>query len=598
MPDRRIRMRKRSLGALALIGACAQIRHDGGIDLLRPVAAFAPAPSSCRGHNARITTRCRDVNLNMVGMKRPRSNNSVAPEIDTSQTALHTDQEPASKPKISFGLLPDFMQKDPLLVTKQRWLEKSNDLIPEEEEDLSERQKNEMMVMSVASLALAVGVVYALASSTPEMVEMDMEESKNVARDLLREGNVERLEIATRNIVGTVLPQSAEDVIAVSIGEGIAGAIGAFATWTLGMVLNFRGGEDGFVVTPVGKLGEGSDTKRLMGGGQSNVDALVSEAVADGDYFLTRAAAQPLLEAVGIPIFFASFASVLIATLPYEAVKLTSRKRQSAMEQEMLLNILLEEEENRKNDMTVVDKVSNNVFEFIQRLYVDKTLDEDVDDGFEEEEDEEDSVQQQLDSVPSLDYIELFADLTKWLEYDVLISNYRGVLALPNGHMIAAGWESAIFGLLAALSSQLYTDVLYLYSDFGNPLKRDRTINRSLEGWASIYATKCLSAATLFGVYEAVREPTARFVSQLVSGGVGGCRGSKDFDLCMETYLTDNPPSAEIDAQLRAFAVSTMNWADNLSSILLPLNDQETLDSFVRGAVVSLYSELFRIFSM
>ena len=145
--------------------------------------------------------------------------------------------------------------------------------------------------------------------------------------------------------------------------------------------------------------------------------------------------------------------------------------------------------------------------------------------------------------------------------------------------LLSSGWESAIFGLLAALSSQLYTDVLYLYSDFGSPMKRDQTLNRNIEGWASLYATKCLSAATLFGVYEAVRAPTSRLVGQLVSGGVGGCVGSKDYDLCIETYLIDNS------------GVSATNWAESFSWII-PLNDQESFQSFVRGAAVSLYSVL------
>jgi len=498
------------------------------------------------------------------------------------------------------------MQKDPLLVTKQRWMDQTVTLESvEDEEPISDREKNEMMAMSVFAIALSIGVVYALASSTPEIIQqndIDIKESENVVRDLMREGNVERLEIATRNIVGTVLPQSAEDVIAVSIGEGIAGAIGAFATWLLGIVLNFKSDED-FVVTRMDDAMRASgldSTKRYletgrMGSGRSNVDALVSGAVADGDYFLTRAAAQPLLEAVGIPIFVASLASVLIATLPYEAVKLSTQKRMRDVKEDILLSMLLEEEENRKKDMTVVDTVSNNIFGFIQQLNVGQIADDDFEDDFDVEEEEEvDTLQQQIDNAPAIDYVELFADLTKWLEYDVLITNYRGVLALPNGQMLTTGWESAIFGLLAALSSQLYTDVLYLYSDFGNPLKRERTINRSIEGWASIYGTKCLSAATLFGVYEAVREPTSLAVSQLFSGGVGGCTGSQQYDMCMQTYLADNPPGADLQAQFRAIAVSAMNWADVLS----PLNDQESFGNFARGAAVTVYSFLDRFFDM
>jgi hypothetical protein len=53
---------------------------------------------------------------------------------------------------------------------------------------------------------------------------------------------------------------------------------------------------------------------------------------------------------------------------------------------------------------------------------------------------------EQPGNVPALDYVELFADITKWLEYDVLISNYRGILSMPNGQMLSTGWESAIFG--------------------------------------------------------------------------------------------------------------------------------------------------------
>ena len=468
----------------------------------------------------------------------------------------NSDSSAAAKPKIKFGLLPDFMQKDPLAVTKMRWEESKKNSVDSTVTDPDEEDMR-MMTMSVLSLALAVSVVYALSSSAPEMVASDQfEESSNFINNMWRDGNVERLEIATRNIAATVIPQSAEDVIAVSIGEGIAGVIGAFATWVLGLVLNFKREEE-LILTPLIMELEGMPKS----GGKNNVDALVSEAVADGDYFLTRAAAQPLFEAVGVPVFFASLASVLLATLPYEAIKLSTRKRMNCEREEILLNMLEEEEVKRRANMNVVDKVSSSVGGFIQQLYVTPNVDE-VD--F----DEDDIEMTTEEAPPILDFVELFADITKWLEYDVLISNYRGILTLPSGTLLNTAFESAIFGLLAALSSQLYTDVLYLYSDFGSPTKRDQTLNRSIGGWASVYATECLSAATLFGVYEAVRAPTSKLVSRLVSGGVGGCVGSQDYDLCIETYLFDNS------------GVSVTNWLDSFSWII-PLN------FFVHGASAS-----------
>lgn len=595
-------MRNKTLSAVVVVGLCAGRSGDN-------VVAFVPSHRLGERWGSALFIangydRSSGVGLSMVGTKRDRT---MVGLISVEKDKIHQP----SKPKIKLDILPDFMQKDPLLVTKQKWLEKTMlSEIRQEDTSATKRQKSEMMAMSAASIVFAIGVVYALASNAPDMIIVDPREfnpeSENVVRDLFREGNAERLEIATRNIVGTVLPQSAEDVIAVSIGEGIAGAIGAFATWLLGMILNFKSDED-FILEPMSAAMNNSaiesTTKRPMGG--RNMDSLVSGAVADGDYFLTRAAAQPLLEALGIPIFFASLASVLIATVPYEAVKISSQNRRNEVEkQQVLLEMLLEEEENRRKNFGlrrkldiggasyIMDKLSNNIFDFIQRLNVRPSMDDFVENDI----DEVEISPARNEQILALDYVELFADITKWLEYDVLITNYRGILSLPNGELLSTGWESSIFGLLAALSSQLYTDVLYLYSDFGNPMKREMTLNRSLEGWASIYATKCLSAATLFGVYEAVRGPTSHLLSQLISGGIGGCIGSNDFDMCMQTYLIDNPPAASLQAEFRASIVSVLSSLDSFS-YLLPLNDQETLESFFRGVAVSLYSELLRFSS-
>ena len=472
----RDRIRKRSLSLVAVIGLCSVSSNSGG-----NVLAFAP---SCGRRSARKSTiiangRQQDrgasvaQGLGMVGTKRARPTAGPIPPPNTKDDGpKHRDgsssssSTTASKPKVKFDLLPDFMQKDPLLVTKQKWAEKTrlSELIAEGGDSslYSKRQKNEMMAMSAVSIVFAIGVVYALASSTPEMISVNPSdfnnESENVVRDLFREGSAERLEIATRNIVGTVLPQSAEDVISVSIGEGIAGVIGAFATWLLGTILNFKSDGD-FILTPMNDAAmknsggaESLTTRRVYAdsgrtmGGRGNVGSLVSEAVADGDYFLTRAAAQPLLEALGIPIFFASLASVLIATVPYEAVKISSQKRRNEVEEQVLLTMLLEEEENRQRDMNVVDKVSNNIFDFIQRLNVRASMDDIAMDDMDDVIDVAPERKEQQGNVPALDYVELFADITKWLEYDVLISNYRGILSMPNGQMLSTGWESAIFG--------------------------------------------------------------------------------------------------------------------------------------------------------
>jgi len=467
-----------------------------------------------------------------------------------------------------------------------------------EMKDNSEQEKRrsfQMATMSAISLTLAICVIYSLASSGTDV------EPGEVKNFLSYGASVEKLESATRKIMNVALPQSADDVIAVSIGEGIAGAIGAVATWLLGTILKFRVEDD--VDDLVARVV--MTTEEMTG---NDVNSLISGAVAEGDYFLTRAAASPLFEAVGIPTFLASLASVLLATLPYEAIKLSQQKKIKLQRDAVLMDMLLKEEARRMQERggpNIVDEISNKFLQLMQKLDVRQTNTDVVDDG-------ESTILQNLPPPPStsetsaikekenteqaLDYIELFADITKWLEYDVLIRNYRGILSI-DGHPLNSGLESAIFGLLAALSSQLYTDVLYIYSELGNPIKREKTLNRSIDGWTSLYATKCLSSATLFGVYEAARAPTSRFMRQLVSGGVEGCAGSDNFDLCMESYLLYNPPVATSQAEFRAFVVSAIGWVDKLTD-LVPLNDQETFESFARGAIVSLYSVVDRLFSL
>ena len=525
--------------------------------------AFAPTSrtASFLGHRHSSLWQYRDqhtTHLHSVFItKRSKSSGVKSSSINqvTHQEASEDLLNNKSK-KSNFSVLPDFMQKDPTLLTDKRILQQKLDAIKEQEFlSPSNNQNNvEMMAMSAVSFALAVSVVYALASSAPDVSTLtDAMSSSDIAnfegngeseiKELLIDRSevgmeISRLELATRNVAMTVLPQSADEVIAVSIGEGIAGAIGALATWILGMVLKFRGGGLNQFI----ELSEMERERAMMRG------ELVSEAVADGDYFLTRAAAQPLFEAAGLPIFLASLASILVATVPYEAIKLSSQKQMEQEKEKALLEILLREEAAREQNMNIVDKFSISMADFFDRLSVRGQYIDDEDDFSDEAlqralmEEQKQRIQDVKDSAPKLDGIELFADITKWLEYDVLINNYRGILSLPDGHMIGPGWESAVFGFMAALSSQLYTDVLYIYSDFGNPEKREQTLNRPLELWASIYTTKCLSAATLFGTYEALRGPISRLCAQIISGAYTGCAGSDDYDLCMQSYMFGELP--------------------------------------------------------
>ena len=186
------------------------------------------------------------------------------------------------------------------------------------------------------------------------------------------------------------------------------------------------------------------------------------------------------------------------------------------------------------------------------------------------------------------DYVEIFADVTKWLEYDVLIQNFEGMVTL-NGAPVSSGIESAVFGFLAALSSQLWADVIYRNFDMGLEPNIEASKNRSIPDTVKLYLLRCLSAATLFGVYESVRLPISTFIIDLLSGGVDSCVGSQDYNLCIETFVVDNPAQATSEGQARAFFVAAANILDRLSDFGSSVN----IDNFTeltRGLAVQLAS--------
>ena len=109
------------------------------------------------------------------------------------------------------------------------------------------------------------------------------------------------------NVIDAAVPGSSTDIVAVSLGEAIAGIIGA-------------------VLSALLKALASDDRKPL-----------VAEALADSDYFIAQAGLIPTLEAVGISPFFASLGGVVVASVPSQLVKLGSKEKQRMIDEEKSL---------------------------------------------------------------------------------------------------------------------------------------------------------------------------------------------------------------------------------------------------------------------
>ena len=77
--------------------------------------------------------------------------------------------------------------------------------------------------------------------------------------------------------------------------------------------------------------------------------------------------------------------------------------------------------------------------------------------------------------------------------------------------------ESAMFGVFAAISAQLYADLLYGWFGFGGPLKKYMIRTRTTQEWSQRYITIGISSAALFGIYEAAQDPVREWITAVTS---------------------------------------------------------------------------------
>jgi hypothetical protein len=355
---------------------------------------------------------------------------------------------------------------------------------------------------------------------------------------------MERLELAGYNIIDAALPLTATDVVSVAVGEAIAGVIGAAAS--LGISKLSR-------VATVASSSAATTTSLFK----------VSDAVADGDFLLTNAAAFPLLEAIGLPLPLAIVVSTAISLVPYEIVKVGAKRRERLVQEDLLLQQLLAEEQRRKasNPFQFLWKSKENDISSLPAKTTQPSLPvmgKTVDPSTLK------PVQDENEKFP-LDPVETFSDILKWLQYGILSSDYTGNLVLWNGQRLDPGLESATYGIIAGISAQVYADILYAYFGFGGDAKRDSVRNRSLLDWWKEYAPRFVYFGVLFYVYQVVQAPAENIVDSIFSGGLEACLGSNDFGACVDTYVENNPPPGPTpDAQLRAFITAAASLWSNL----------------------------------
>ena len=392
-------------------------------------------------------------------------------------------------------------------------------------------------------------------------------------------GTDEAIVDAAQNIVESAVPSTTYDIVAIALGEFLAGITGAAASLALNAAM----------MTSTSSSSSSSSSTSWMQRGSSNLpkqqqnSRMVNEALAESDYFLARAAALPVLESTGLPPSFAILASTVFATLPYELVKIGQRQKMARQEENRMLAQLLKEKMEGNNQeqpayqgrqevdwnfpsfwqqfrqapiMVSLPSKHQNTETNKNRMVADLSALQPV------------MPMGQQSEMNTIDGVEFFADTCKWLSYSVLMKDFSGTLSSSLGGMAIPGFESGFYGLLATLTSLIYADFLYYTVQAGPVSKQQEVRQRKGAEWAQLYLSKSISAFTLFGVYASVQMPVTIAVNAFLSGGIDNCIGSSNVDMCMDTYYLQNPPpeSADMQAQLRAIATTLYSFSQAVSN--------------------------------
>ena len=250
-----------------------------------------------------------------------------------------------------------------------------------------------------------------------------------------------------------------------------------------------------------------------------------------------------------MPPIVATLGSVLLASVPAEIVNFAA-KQEMEKDRKMMENIIDREEEVRRS----LEKP------FPLNLVMPPSAD-DIASALRETEERR---QKDFILTPENVAADLVADVIKWLSYGVLTADFSGRMTY-NDLPLFPGLESAWYGVIAALSAQIYADVFSAVFGFGGELKRKKVLSRGAFNWVTIYFQETISAAVLFGVYEFVQIPATAIVSAVLSGAADNCSGSQDYNLCMEAYLVNNTPGASPEAQLRSLVATLVSLWNKFS---------------------------------
>lgn len=323
----------------------------------------------------------------------------------------------------------------------------------------------------------------------------------------------ETFELAYQNTYDAIAPLGISDIISVIVGESTAAVVAATAS--------------SFILLCI-------KVNQMLPELAAKVK---TQLVADGDFLVAKAASLSLLSSIGLSPALTKVLSILFASLPYGFFKLGVRRREQIIQEDIIMDELLAEQLNKEGNERIQSGLLQSMVVSNESHTVSSVADV-----------------RSLQPVESkreigLDFVDVFSDIAKWLQYDVFVSRFGDALTW-NGEALVPGLEAAIFGAIACGTAQLYCDILYAFFNLGGSGKSEEVCNRSVAELLSLYVSQILYGAALFLTYYEFQIPAQWILNAFLSGGVDNCIGAIDYSGCIETFIELNPPEESPEAEL------------------------------------------------
>jgi hypothetical protein len=213
-------------------------------------------------------------------------------------------------------------------------------------------------------------------------------------------------------VVENTVPTTSTEVVAVTLGESLAGVIGAIFSVGIKFIMKKGNDKDDSSKSSVSENSENNKS--------GSRTSLLAQGLSDSDYFIANSASNSLLEAVGVPEAVAKYSSVFIAAIPSQLVKIGSRLSEEKRAKEEGALSVLDEQQGKEtiSRNATASSLKNNKSVNREKL-------EPIANGI--------STTEGAASPPTttvtnestatsagtaVDFVEVFADVARWLEYE------------------------------------------------------------------------------------------------------------------------------------------------------------------------------------